>query len=132
MKIRMYSLTLTLAAGIMLCTAAVAQQTRDRSDPPRTQGAAERLAPIELRAQTSLRDFPTDTFFPTETFNERKIKSLERAGIRTVGHLIDSDPARLGQILKLQPREVQAAQRKMRGSLHIGVGPVDGLWEPPR
>ncbi len=110
-------LLLSFALGLILCTNALAQQTYERDPVPPRHGAAERMEPVELRSNTPLREFPSDIFFPSAIFNERRIQELERAGITNVGQLIEADPRRLGMSLGLNPREVKAAQRKIRGSM---------------
>ncbi len=114
---KIHGIVLSLAAGVLLSTAALAQQTSDRGDPLRTPGAAQRMAPMELQPQTSLREFPSGIFFPTDTFNGGQIQNLERAGIGNVGQLVQADPPRLGRMLGMNPREVEAAQQDLKASL---------------
>lgn len=129
------NMILSLFAGTLMSASVSAMQTGDRSDSPRNQGQTERHSPeyrptdekeksrseramkVDWTPETSLRKFPSETFFPADTFNERTLQSLERARIRTVGDLLVADLKQLSGILELDPRRIQAAQKKIRASL---------------
>ena len=116
-----------LCVAVLMCAAFTGLQAQDRSSPAGAYGQTERPGTDgwqqhsrtsgKFSVETSLREFPTDTFFPSDTFNERAIQLQERAGIRNVGGLIQADARQVAGILKLDPREVQAAQQRLRDSI---------------
>lgn len=119
--------TLMLCAAGTLAAASIAVSAQDRGTPTspyeqQQRPGSDRLQPQErpassFDANTSIRAFPSETFFQSETFNERTIQGLERAGIRTVGELIKADPLQVGKRLKMDPRAVRDAQRRIHESL---------------